>query len=68
MTEPNTTRAYRDLTVPVMLILLGVLFLLNQYVPGLSIGRTWPVLLVVLGLLLAVRSFAPPRPPRGPRP
>jgi hypothetical protein len=43
------------------------LFLLNQYVPTLSIARTWPIILIVLGVLWALRSFAPPRPPRGPQ-
>lgn len=51
---------------PLFLILLGVLFLLNQFAPGLSIGRTWPVIVIALGVILLVRSMSPPRPPRGP--
>jgi membrane-bound ClpP family serine protease len=65
--ERNLARILRDATVPVMLILIGALFLLNQYVPTLSIARTWPIILIVLGVLWALRSFAPPRPPRGPQ-
>ncbi|MGH9468794.1 MAG: LiaI-LiaF-like domain-containing protein [Terriglobia bacterium] len=52
---------------PVMLIVLGVLFLLNQYAPGWGVSRTWPVILIALGVLLVARRAAPPRPPRGPK-
>ncbi|MGH9404881.1 MAG: LiaI-LiaF-like domain-containing protein [Terriglobia bacterium] len=51
---------------PVILILLGVLFLLQEFTPQFGIGRTWPVILIVGGVLLLARSFSPPRPPRGP--
>lgn len=51
---------------PVVLILLGVLFLLSEFVPGLSIARTWPVLVIIFGVYLLVRSLSPPRAPRGP--
>jgi|GEM_PF-1925356 hypothetical protein len=65
--ERNFGRILRDATGPVMLILVGALFLLNQYVPSLSIARTWPIILIVLGVFWALRSFTPPRPPRGPQ-
>jgi hypothetical protein len=65
--EPTSSRPYRDFTLPVMLIVLGVLFLLDELAPSYSISRTWPVILVVLGVLLLVRSFRPVPPPRGPR-
>ena len=51
---------------PVVLITLGMMFLLDQFIPGWNIGRTWPVLLVVVGVLKLVDSSRPPRPPRGP--
>lgn len=51
---------------PVILILLGVLFLLSEFVPSLSIARTWPVLVIIFGVYLLLRSVSPPRAPRGP--
>jgi uncharacterized membrane protein len=60
-------RAGRDVTFPVILIVLGVLFLLNEFVPNLSIDRTWPLILIALGVLLFLRSWSPPRAPRGPQ-
>ncbi len=61
---PSTHRA--SLTGPVILIALGVIFLLDQIVPGWGIGKTWPVMLIVTGVVKLVDSTRPPRPPRGP--
>lgn len=53
------TRAVRG---PLLLILLGLLFLLDQH-GELPIHQTWPVLLVAYGFLkLAERLLAPPVP------
>jgi len=36
---------------PVLLIVIGVLFLLNNMYPGVfRFGRMWPVILIVIGL------------------
>jgi membrane-bound ClpP family serine protease len=50
-----------------MLIILGVMFLLEQLVPGWGIHKTWPVLLVVFGVLKLLDVTQPPRPPEGSR-
>ena len=50
-----------------MLITLGVIFLLEEFVPGWGIHKTWPVLLVVFGVLKLLDVNRPPRPPEGPR-
>lgn len=52
---------------PVILIALGVMFLVDQFIPGWGIGRTWPVLLVIIGVMKLLDSTRPPRPPQGPR-
>ena len=40
------------LTGPVVLIALGVLFLLGQFVPDWGVGRTWPAIMTpVLGMI-----------------
>lgn len=52
---------------PVILISLGAMFLVDQFVPGWRIGRTWPLLLVIIGVMKLLDSTRPPRPPQGPR-
>jgi hypothetical protein len=69
MGTPLTSPRQRgpNLTWPIILITLGVLFLVDQFVPGWGIRRTWPVLLVLIGVLKLLDSTRPPRPPAGPR-
>jgi hypothetical protein len=66
---PSTTPSGRrySLTWPVVLITLGVLFLLDQLIPGWGFSRTWPALLIAIGVTRLVDSSRPPRPPEGPR-
>jgi membrane-bound ClpP family serine protease len=64
-TPPTRYRA--SLTWPVILITLGVVFLVDEFVPGWGISKTWPVLLVVIGVMKLLDSTRPPHPPQGPR-
>jgi hypothetical protein len=53
---------------PVVLIVLGVLFWLDQS-DQISFGRTWPVLIILIGVMkLIERLLAPPLPPMPPMP
>jgi len=52
---------------PVLLIALGIMFLLDQLVPGWGVSKTWPVPLVVIGIVMLLDITRPPRPPEGPR-
>ena len=62
---PHTRRP--SLMWPVILIALGVLFLLHEFIPGWGLGKTWPVILLLIGVLWLVDMSRPPRPPEGPR-
>ena len=43
---------------PLLLIVLGVLFLLNNMYPGvLRFGKMWPVILIVIGLAKVFEYF-----------
>lgn len=64
-TPPTPHRA--SLMGPVVIITLGLMFLLAQFVPGWGIGRTWPALLIVIGVIKLLDANRPPRPPEGPR-
>ena len=64
---PSPLQHRGGLMFPVILIALGIMFLLDQLVPGWGIGKTWPALLVVIGVLKLMDVTRPPRPPEGPR-
>lgn len=36
---------------PILLVTIGVMFLVGQFVPAWGVGRTWPVLLIVIGVI-----------------
>ena len=42
---------------PLILIVLGVLFLLSNIFPQFSFGRLWPVILIVIGVVKIVESI-----------
>ena len=64
---PYSRRAHRySLTGPIILIALGAMFLVGQFVPDWGVSKTWPILLIVIGLAKLVESARPRRstPPR----
>lgn len=48
----------RGLLGPVILISLGVLFLIPQYVHRLDFGDLWPVILIVIGVMKLLETTA----------
>ncbi len=65
--QGSPARSGYGLTMPVILIVLGVMFLMQEFVPRLGLEHTWPVLLIVIGVLKLLDINRPPRPPEGPR-
>lgn len=55
----------RGLMGPVVLITLGTLFLIPQYVPGLRFRELWPVLLIVIGVVKLIEYSASTEGHRG---
>jgi hypothetical protein len=35
---------------PILLVTIGLMFLVGQFIPSWGVGRTWPVLLIVIGV------------------
>ncbi len=48
----------RGLTWPFLLIVIGGIFLIDQFVPGINIGDLWPVILIAIGVLKLIESTA----------
>ena len=61
------TWCHRSLLWPVVLIALGVMFLLQEFVPRWGFYHTWPALLILIGVIKLLDATRPPRPPEGPR-
>ncbi|MCF8298163.1 MAG: DUF5668 domain-containing protein [Saprospiraceae bacterium] len=41
----------------VVLITLGILFLLDQFLPNVNFGDLWPVLLIVIGVSILFKNY-----------
>jgi hypothetical protein len=51
-------------TGPLLLIVIGVLFLLNNLFPDqFRFGRMWPVILIVIGITKVIEYFRSQPPP-----
>ena len=46
-----------------ILITLGVLFLIDRFVPHINFGDLWPVILIIAGVALLSNSFIKPKKP-----
>ena len=55
----------RSLLVPVILITVGALFLIGEFVPRVDFGELWPVLLIVIGVMKLVEYTASSEGHRG---
>ena len=55
----------RGLTWPVILITLGALFLIPQFVHRVDFGDLWPILLIVIGVMKLVEFSASTEGHRG---
>lgn len=48
---------HSNLTGGLILITLGILFLIDRFVPQVNFGDLWPVILIVIGITLLIRNF-----------
>jgi hypothetical protein len=53
---PDEEQRRRRMAFGFVLIFLGILFLIQQFVPAFDWGRFWPVLLIGLGAYLLLRE------------
>jgi hypothetical protein len=50
------------------LVLVGIAFLLREFIPAINFDLFWPILLVLLGVVVLVAAFRPSGPGGGGRP
>ena len=65
--NPNDGRVV-GLVVGGFLVLVGVAFLLRQFIPAIDFDLFWPILLVLLGIVVLVAAFRPTGGDGGERP
>jgi hypothetical protein len=53
---PPAPKSKDNITGALILILLGLLFLANNLLPGFDFSDYWPLILVVVGISLLLRS------------
>ncbi len=47
-----------NLTGGLILITLGILFLIDRFVPQINFGDLWPIILIVIGITILMRNFS----------
>ena len=55
----------RGLLWPVLLIVIGVIFLVPQFLPQVRLHDWWPVILIVIGVIKLIESTASTEGHRG---
>lgn len=67
-TSPGTpARHGGGLLGPVLLMIVGIMFLVDHLDPAWGIRKTWPILLIVIGVFKLLEVGRLPRGPEGPR-
>lgn len=55
--DPKQKKSHGNLVGGLVLITLGILFLIDKFVPCVDFGDLWPIILVVIGIGLIINSF-----------
>lgn len=42
---------------PILLVALGVIFLVGQFVPSWGVSKTWPVIVIAIGIAKLIESI-----------
>jgi len=45
----------RNMSGGLILVIIGVIFLINEFVPSLNFGRLWPLILIAIGVGMLMR-------------
>ena len=56
-TKKERKNFHGNLTGGLILITLGILFLIDRFVPCVNFGDLWPVILIVVGITMLIRNM-----------
>lgn len=55
--ESSTDRHnHRNYTGGLILLVLGIIFLLSEFIPSIDVGKLWPLILIAIGLGILLKS------------
>ncbi len=55
--DPKKEKTSGSLVAGVILISIGILFLIDRFLPRIHFGDLWPVLLIVGGIILVYNAY-----------
>ncbi|HNS16531.1 MAG TPA: DUF5668 domain-containing protein [Bacteroidales bacterium] len=55
--DPKKEKTNGSLVAGIILITIGILFLMNRFLPRIHFGDLWPVLLIVGGIILVYNAY-----------
>lgn len=54
---PKKEKAGGSLVAGIILITIGILFLIDRFLPNIRFGDLWPVILIVGGIILVYNAY-----------
>jgi phage shock protein C len=61
MESPKKHKSNGSIWGGLILITLGIIFLIDRFIPRIDFGDLWPVILVVVGAILIINSIKKPQ-------
>ena len=55
--DPKKEKTNGSLVAGIILITLGILFLIDRFLPNIRFGDLWPVILIVGGIILVYNAY-----------
>ena len=55
--DPKKDRTNGSLVAGIILITIGILFLIDRFLPHIRFGDLWPVILIVGGIILVYNAY-----------
>ncbi|MBP6976849.1 MAG: DUF5668 domain-containing protein [Bacteroidales bacterium] len=55
--DPKKEKTNGSLIAGIILITIGILFLINRFLPNVHFGDLWPVILIVGGIVLVYNAY-----------
>ncbi len=55
--DPKKEKTNGSLIAGIILVTIGILFLIDRFLPTIRFGDLWPVVLIVVGIILVYNAY-----------